>query len=151
MRSKDALKTTLAAAISAAAVGTILNDVYLYGTARGSVEVEDYSKVIRIDVENGTLIRTADETRREQLVVFKIQCFVLPAVADDFDSEEAASDASFDLAEAIFEYLHSNPTLSGAVTDIDLPENETNFEKGMANFAARRWGATNLYGIINPF
>lgn len=151
MRSKEALKAALAEGIAAAATGTPLKDVYLYGTARGSVEIENYTKVIRIDVQDGTLIRTLDETRREQSVVFKIQCFVLPAEAGDFDSEEDASDASFDLAEAVFDYLYDDPTLGGEVTDIDFPEDETNFEKGMANFAGRRWGATNLYGIINSY
>lgn len=149
MRSKDALMSALTAAIAAAGVGTPLKNVYLFGSPRGSVEAAE--KVIRIDITDGVLIRTDDETRKEQNIGFKIQHFVRPAEAGSLESEDEAADAAFDLLEAVFNYLHSNPTLSGEITDIDIPEDEANFEKGMANLGGTRYGAANLYGIINPY
>jgi hypothetical protein len=78
-------------------------------------------------------------------------CFLrLPETAGDLESEDEAIDESYEMAEAVFDYINANPTLSGAADLALFPEDEQNCKFGMASFGATRYGATYLFGIINP-
>ena len=144
MITQTALYEFLLAAQMAAPRGTLLKNAELLNSLRRPIT--DLVAVIRIKCFSGRLEPTSEPHLREMDVDAVIECFYEAATQDDADSIEEASEFSFELMSQVCAALAGDPTLGGQVCVSQFND----FDIDRANLNNTVYGATYLYGKINP-
>ena len=150
MINEDALFDVIDAAVTAAAPPnqpTALTGAVVFSSTRGNVS--DQIKTIRIQTFGGFLSPQTASALKEQNNDFVIQCL---AKTEDvgLEAEQSAQSLADQIGKEVFALLMSNPTLSGAVCDIDLFDGDENFDRMVIDIGANKYGSFYLYGKINP-
>jgi hypothetical protein len=123
MITRDALYEFVGTLIENAAVDTPLYEAEIFRNLRTSVD--EAVKVIRVECFTGQHALTDEERRKELVVRFTVQCWVLPT-DDTQEAIDTACDESFEMSRTIFVAI-----------------------AGEANLGSVRRGVTYLDGIIN--
>jgi hypothetical protein len=145
---RAALYTLIENAVVAASPSDPLFEASVPRTSRAQV---NDAKVIRVVSGPGRFNFGGETSNRAVQCLFTIQCWVMPTSgsgdhSEDDDDREAALDTAMEMAEAIFNALHNNQNLSGAVCLADADDYDAEF----ASHGGMLKAAAYLDGVINP-
>jgi hypothetical protein len=143
MISRNALYDFVEALIASAAVDSPLYDAESFRRLRTSVD--QARKVVRVDCVVGEFTLANEPKDTEVNVEGTIQCWVMPTDTSETELDNA-TDASFDMAQAIYNAIAPNSTLNEAVCFIRFGQ----FETGNGSMGGSLRGVTYLDVMINP-
>jgi len=144
MISRNALYDFIEDLIDNAAVDSPLDGAQVFRNLKTSID--EAIKVVRVECFDGQHVMTTEDMRKELVVRFTVQCWVIPDLSSgDQLGIDTAVDDSFDMSRVIFEAIAGETSLGGAVCDAYADE----FETGEASLGTMMRGVTFLDGIIN--
>lgn len=140
---RQALYQLIENTVTASGSDSALFEAFVPRTSRGRVSQD---KTIKVVSGPGIFDFGGEASRKARDCVFTIQCWVTPERPDDDEALEEALDTAMTMAEELFDAIHSDQTLGGAVClcDADGYDAEYASHGGMIKAAAY------LDGTINP-
>jgi hypothetical protein len=139
---RNALYALIENAVAAAGPTDALYEANVPRTSRANVSE---SKTIKVIAGPGRFNFGASTQNRALSCVFTIQCWVLPMSESDSDREDAL-DLAITMAYDLFNAIHNNQSLGGAVCLCDADE----YDSEIVSHGGMLKATAYLDGTINP-
>lgn len=143
---KDALNNVLDALITAATVGSALEDAQLISKYQ-RLDLKGSDRFLKVSIADWFETEGRGDEMTEHDCLFYLESFVRPD-SDSISDEESALDTAIEMMQAVQRALLANTDLSGAVCD--LLADKFKFTAGMSKLGATRFAVCILPIIINP-